>query len=237
MEVLCKKDTTLLVKGQMYEVHAVNKRIRNYELIVKIGDLFKAYSSNNFDLSNVKLENGYVSKEYKVYKNERYDWYINANNIKEGDYVIYRSGNHKKLIKDAIYKVEKIRVHKVTNYYSNVKIKIEGNPSFYSSYSFKKCSDSMKRKLNLDLIMGNVSEEEIFHDLNVGIREYYGDSYKKLLIDSILKSSIDDKRNKLSIVDWTVHRYGNKYDFKKEDLSDILKMTLEDILNLIEKKK
>ena len=60
------------------------------------------------------------------------------------------------------------------------------------------------------------------------------DNKNKILFEVISKSILDPNRHKLSIIDWGCLKVGDKLGIKSSDFSEILELSLKDILSIID---
>lgn len=243
MKLLCIKNTKRLVKGSIYDViNLVNKNTSTGTGWFNRRATIILNENNRITLSldNFKMEDGshipeinWISPEFKSEKESSVECIIDKT-IKSGDHVVCLNRNSKKLIYGKKYKIESVLIKKNEQWgstWSDIKIKIEGNGQWYSTYNFRKCTSQESREMSLNLLFDKESGAQ---KIIKGKRkiEYYDDVERERVLISILISSISDKcRNNMSIIDWAIKKTGYIYEVELEDFNGILEKRFDSILN------
>ncbi len=231
MKVIALKNTKNLVKGATYDVYRLFAAGNYKRVVIKLNKDNKV----NYAITNFKLSDGNPIPliDWKSDEIEDRPIYIDERNIKIGDYIKYTRNSHVGLINGSIYKIEDIKISKRSTYsnYSDISIKIYGSKTYYKSYSFVKCSDQESREIQLKSLF----EEEsgfMVADKNVNKLSFYSeDEQKVILINSLMTSALDKKRNNMSVVDWALKKVNN-YNIKEEDYKNILDQNFNTILEI-----
>lgn len=241
MLVTCKKPNKYTVKGVTYKVLFLNNKkdpssrwfYPRIMVEIKPG-ITSTYSPKNFTMTDGTPipEINYQSTEYNP--ESWRDGYISEENmVKKGDYVVYRYGSSKLMEKGKTYKVEDVRVtrHKSTSStWVNITIKIEKNPRWISSTSFRKLSDQESRDISLsELLDQPVPVSEIDKSTRKFDRMNKDDQHR-ILLSTLASAMIDVTRNNMSIIEWACEKIGKKYDLKPDDFKPILKKSLNTLI-------
>lgn len=245
MKVISTSNTKRLVKGAVYEVLKLDNLSmsgKNFRpsVIIKLNDVL----SRSFSVKSFKLEDGSdlpeINWESDEWKEKTTDWSqgrIQPDNIKKGDYVVYRKNSHKNLIYGKKYKVEDINVinHKntwgtSTHNWTEVQIKVEGSSRFYKSYSFRKCTPQEARDISLNVLFDQETGVEKVDENIRKIDKYDEVTKEKLLIKILLSSMLDSNRNNMSVTQWAINKIATQYSLKESDFTNLMNCTLETLI-------
>ena len=239
MNVICKKSTSKLIKGATYEVDLLLNNGTNpswQEGRIRVKGVTGFFTVNNFtsmDGSEVQKVNlgTQVVREF-----------LKFDDLKVGDILICTSDHYKTLLKNGYYKIERLdNVDRPSNWghstyvHKEQKIKLQGvkRTLKFNSWCFRKMSVQELRDSNLNEILNNESLKVISSPIS---RKFdYLENQEQALVESLCFSILDKNRHKLSIVDWTCEKLGNKLGLKPDDFSKLLEMPLKDILKYVER--
>jgi hypothetical protein len=242
MIVVCKKPTKRLVKGVRYNVLNLwnsGSNQRWLESTVEIEGLGRFSVSNFTDIDGKELpKTNIVTAQVNTTKS------LDFNDFKEGDILVCKSDSYKTLAKNGMYKVEKkilIEQERKSfggNKYTHkeFKIKFEGisRTMKFSGWRFRKLTADEVREISLNSVLLG-EEPNIIKTAKIRKIDMVVD--KDLELMRILsKSIIDENRHHLSIIDWGCQKSSSDLGATSEDFSQLMNMTLKDILAKIEKK-
>lgn len=233
MFIVCKSQSKRLIKGNSYEVECLLNSGKNRAWLegkVKLKGVSGFFSVNSFTDNNgnpiPKVDIGsIVSNTIQSLKFE---------DLKVGDILICTTDRYKTLLKDGYYKIESLSSVQKTTYYKENRIKLSGVKRIlkFCSWSFRKMSTQELRDANLDELLYNKTVPVI--KTPIARKFDYIDNKNKILFEVISKSILDPNRHKLSIIDWGCLKIGDKLGIKSSDFSEILELSLKDILSIID---
>lgn len=225
MYVINNKSGTILVKGAKYKVREISNLNGNkYGMIVLSKFPGKVYSCGNFKtLDGKNLPS--IQKNYEEKKHF-------SLSVKKGDLIKCLSDVYNNYTKGEVYKVKYVSDHGSTYGSNSVYMKIEGfSNSVKATNNFKILTKAEKRKHVIDSMR---KDNSTFIKESSGRKIDSVDNKNKKLMEFISKSIVDKNRHYLTILEWAIRKKGNKYEIKKDDYKDLLKMTLGEILKEIE---
>lgn len=237
MYVICKRPTKRLVKGAKYKVRSLYNSGNNQRWME--GRL-EIEGIGRFSVKNFTDDNGNPVPKTDIIVTHRKVERLKFEDLKVGDIIVCTCDSYKTLIKDGMYKIEKIDLKKVTRpgstyTYDDNKIKFEGvsRKLKFSSWRFRALSSQELR----DISLGNILDGE-------GPKIIKTTDFRKIdlvqnknleLVKNLAKAILDESRHYLSIVDWSCQKTGTLLSIKPEDYNELLNMSLRDILKTIEK--
>lgn len=239
MQVICKKDTKILIKGNTYEVLTLNSS--RGRLTLK--NIKGIYSVNNFtDTNGNQLPK--IDITNKITENILKPWKVKISDLKIGELLLCTSDRYATYNKDALYQIEDLKyVPKKRTYlkntitYNKEYIKFVGIERYilFSGWRFRKLTKEETRDISLKSVLHN---EHPNIKKNKDNRKLDSSKNKNLdIISNLCYSILDKNRHKLSIVDWSCRKPNNNLGIKKSDYDIFLNMKLKDILELIEQNK
>ncbi len=235
MIVIAKKGTTKLVKGARYEVRSLfnstNRSRTNRVYLKGIG----GYVVDNFTTTDGQPLPKIDWQEAAVVPEKR----IEFEDLKVNDIIVCKSDRYSTLIQGAKYRIVDLKSTTTQapgkKYIRTAKkVKFEGcNRYFdYSHYRFRKLTIDESRELQLSSVL---DDEVNSCSVDVNIRKIDAiDNKNATLIKVLAKSIIDVYRHELDVVDWGCQKSGSKLKITRDDYKKLLKMSLKDILNIIE---
>lgn len=236
MRVICKVNTTKLVKGSTYEVIRLWNKNAGPRSRVSIKGLGSYVVKNFTQMDGTPLPQ--IDWEDQSLKSNINTGYIqNPENLKEGDIIACR-WDSKYLDSGKKYKISEVRTteksysHSTTKY-KETKIKIEGFNRWLNPYRFRLLNQEESRDLSLNEIF-DIPEG---FSVDRSIRKIDGldeSKKRKVILGIIFNSILDGYRNNLSIVDWAIQKTGKKWDLNQDDLTPYLNLTLEEIIKQME---
>ena len=239
MNVICKKSTTKLIKGATYEVDLLLNNGSNpswQEGRIRVKGVTGFFTVNNF----TSMDGGEVQKVNVGTISVRQ--FLKFEDLQVGDILICTSDHYKTLLKNGYYKIERLdsidrpsRYGNSTYVHKEQKIKLEGvkRTLKFTSWNFRKMSVQELRDANLNEILNNESLNVISSPIS---RKFdYLENQEQALFENLCLSVLDKNRHKLSIVDWTCEKLGNKLGLKPDDFSKLLEMPLKNILEYVER--
>lgn len=243
MKVICIKNTSVLVKGSVYEVVRLmnsGNRSRSGTICVKLPNgrnlLSRVQLFTNMDGTLLDQKDWEAERPEILYIKD-------VRLLKKGDVVVCNSDNTKTFEYGKMYKIEDVlyKESSVTYQWSSTprtvvdqKLKIQGYSNrWLSPRGFRHCSQQEKRSLSLD---------NLFEDKIPVITEFKGRKIDKLsksgknkIILSVLMSSmLDPNKNNLSTIDWALKKKGKFYDLTEMDISPFLNKKLSEIIKIFD---
>lgn len=235
MRVVCKVNTTKLVKGATYEVARLwNKNAGNRARVSLKG--LGSYVVKNFtqidgtplpqidwqdpSLNNTPSNTGYIKDPDKLQK---------------GDVVACR-WESKYLTAGKLYRISEVRTTERTygsgSKYKETKIKIEGFNRWLNPYRFRLLSPDESRDISLNEIF------ETPQDLSVDKSVRKIDTIeplkqRKIILSILFGAILDQYRNSLTIQEWAIQKTGKKWDLTEKDIEPYLNLTLQEIIQLM----
>lgn len=246
MKVICKRATTKLVKGAVYDVIRLSNvpngttYWRAY-VTIKVSDTINdTYSVKNFTTVDGK-ELPAINWESPTLKVVSWEERTIDETIKKGDFVTYASNKSSTFHKGSIYTVTDVNIEKkswttawsgVTQNHTSTSIwiKVEGSTRWMKSYSFQKVPSEVARNIALQKLL----DEKVDIETAGAVRKIdkFSETEKdKVLFRIIAESMLDNSRNNMSIIDWAIHKSGKVYGVTKEDLEPILKKSINKIIS------
>jgi len=233
MNIIFKSQSKRLIKGNSYEVECLfNSGTGTRSWMngkVKLKNISGFFSVNSFTDTNGKElpKIDWGSLTVKTWTSLKFE------DLKVGDILICTSDNYKTLLNGGYYKIEGLSSVKKSQYYNENKIKLTGvsRTLKFNSWCFRKMSTEELRDANLNELLYNKSVPVIKSAIS---RKFdYIEDKNKALLEIISKSILDTNRHKLSVVDWACLKIGDKLGIKPSDFSEILELSLKDILEQI----
>ncbi len=235
MKVKCIKGTTKLVKGSIYEVARLNNLATGYNNIYLVG--FGNYTPKNF----TQLDGSPLPQITWVRQQPVDTTMLKPELINVGDILVCKSEQYVHFTKGSKYKVAEIQKVARPNYgtvltgtvYYKYKIKFEGYNRFIepNAWSFRMLAIDESRDLSLNSMFG----EEV--DLSVDVKTRKLDTVvdkNKTLIETLAKAICDRNRHDLSVIEWASQKSSRNLKVKPEDYKDLMNLTLEEILKMID---
>lgn len=243
MKIKSLKSTNKLVRGAVYEALALynnnSKKLNHFSPYVIININGYPYRTST---SNIKNEDGSdlpeINWECEVYKDMKANsgQYLNTDDVKIGDYVTPRNNTLKSLIIGRKYKVtnvQKIKHESISKYskeWVETKISIEGSNRLYSAFTFKKCSVSESRNINLNEVLGQPTDLEKANTTVRKIETFSDTDRDRILISVLMTAVLDRSRNNMSIMQWAVKKIGSRYSVIESDFDNLLDNTIKSIV-------
>lgn len=239
MNIICKKETSKLIKGSTYEVEILYNNGKNnawQEGRVRVKGV-----SGFFKVSNFTSVDGTPVKNVNVGEPVQRE-YLKFENLKVGDILVCITDNYKTLIKNGYYKIEKLdsvdkpsRWANSTYVYKEEKLKLTGvkRTLKFNSWCFRKLSVQELREANLNELLNNEPLKVMSEPIKRKIDHL--ENKEEALIEALCLSILDKNRHKLSIVDWTCEKIGTKLGVNRKDFTELLEMSLKDILEYVER--
>jgi hypothetical protein len=240
MNVICKRPTKKLVKGLTYEVKNLwnsgnNKMWR--EGRVEISGIGTFVVDNFTDMNGDPLPKTDIITPIPTFEFLRFE------DLKKDDILICTSDEYKTLAKDCMYQIEgKFEIsrqligwNKQPFTHIEQKIKFVGidRKIKFNEFRFRKLTAQESREISLNSVLNG---EEPLIVKTKDIRKIEMVANKELELMTVISKSITDiNRHHLSILDWACQKSGSSLGINTEDFSDILNMSLKDILEKIEK--
>lgn len=238
MIVICVKNTKKLVKGLRYEAQGLwnsGKNQRWLEGKVEIKNF------GRFVVSNFTDSNGNPLPQIDILPPTRTFTQIKFEDLKVGDIIVCTSDSYKTLVKNGMYKIEKLEDISTTRTgfngqkynCSEKSIKFEGikRKLKFSSWRFRCLTPQETREISLLSLLDNQNPNII---KSSDIKKIDLVVNKDLeLMKIIAKSIIDENRHHLNIVEWACAKSSGTYNLTEEDFSSLLKMNLGEILEKI----
>lgn len=231
MEVISLINNRRLVKGGKYIVERLynSKKFRTRRYYNNKGSItlkiYGDYYPNQFTtLDGKPLPN--IDMDYDPIENEK-------ETIKVGDILIPKTDNLKTLRKGKKYRV--IEVEKRAYTYSNChRVKFEGLNRFYfySYWNYDKIPHSEVRDMVLDSLFDDTKMDiitEVKSKMDIASDKNYE------LIKILGKGMCDPYYNTLPFIDWVCTRVGKSHNVKEKDFEPLMKLTLEEIIEIIHK--
>ena len=239
MIVICKKNTKKLVKGLRYEVHGLYNSGNNQKWIE--GKL-EIKGFGRFVVTNFTDINGNPVPKTDIIPNRQVFVKLDFESLKKGDILVCTSDSYKTLIKNGMYKIEKLeqvsrlmRNHNGATYtHKEQSIKFEGinRKLKFSSWRFRSLTPQEAREISLGSLLEGKDPEVI---TTSKLRKIDMVPNKNLeLMRNLSMSIIDSNRHHLSLIDWSCQKTGLKLGVTPEDYGDLMNMTLKEILEKIE---
>lgn len=239
MIVVCKKGTKRLVKDLRYEVQNLWNNGQNQAWLegkVELKGVSGRYTIDNFT-------DGNGNSVAKINHNEPRNVVENLkfSDLKEGDILVCKVDSYRTMIKNGMYKVEKLETytytrgtgHRAWNYkdeyvrFEGIKRKLKFNP-----WRFRKLTSEESREIQLGSLLEGKDPDII---KTTGINKFDKVSNKnKILMEVLSKSILDTNRHHLSILDWACKKSGENLGLTEKNYKDLLEMPLKDILKKIE---
>lgn len=239
MIVICKKPTKKLIKGVRYESGSLwNDGTNQRWLEGKIEIL----GAGRFSVDSFTDTNGNPLPKTNIIVARTFTPELKFEDLTKGDILVCTSDGYKTLGKGCMYQIEDLSLTSKTipgwngqPYTSRQeKVKFVGIPRTmrFSPWRFRKLTSQETREISLNSVLHG-KEPSIVKSKD--IRKIELVSNKELELMSMLsKSIIDPNRHHLSILDWTCQKSGTNLGITPDDYSDILNMTLKEILEKIE---
>lgn len=237
MIVICKKGTKKLVKGLRYEVRNLWNNGQNQRWLegkIELKEVSGRFSVNNFTDTNGNA----LSNTNQITSTPRVSHeYIKFEDIKEGDILVCKVDSYKTMVKNGMYKVEKLDTFKFirgTYNYTEEYVKFEGikRKLRFNSWRFRKLTAEESREIQLGSLLEG-KDPNIIKTTDICKIETV-DNKERALMEILSKSILDPNRHHLSILEWACKKSGENMKIKVEDYQSLLTMSLKDILDKIE---
>lgn len=235
MRVICKTNTSKLVKGATYQVTRLSNKNGGNRARVQIQGL-GSYVVKNFTqmdgtpLPQVDWEDPSIRNQSNISS------YIKEPHlIKKGDVLVCR-WDSKYLTSGKKYKVSEIvtteRKYGSGTTYKETKIKVEGFNRWLNPYRFRLPSTEEMRDLSLNEIFE--TPESYVVDRSVRkIDTIDSVKAKKIILSTLFNAMLDSHRNNLSITEWATQKIGRKWDIDQKDFEPYLNLTLQELIDLM----
>jgi hypothetical protein len=237
MIVICNKGTRTTVKGGKYEVASLYNDGTNGRLEGKVCiKEFGKFNVGNFsDISGNPLPKINISS--KVGLTVGMDFY----DLKEGDVLVCTSDAYVIFARNGMYKIKKLFTVSYVNtfnkktYYSHF-IKFEGisRRIMFNAWKFRKLTTSEARDMSLNTILTGEAPK-IIKKKGVNKLDLI-DNKEGFLIESIMKSILDPRRHKLSVIEWVCDKIVPSYKLSPEDFNELTNLTFKEILKKVDEK-
>jgi hypothetical protein len=240
MIIICKKPTKRLVKGVRYKVDGLwndGSNSRWTEGKVSIENI------GRFSVGNFTDENGNEVPKVNIIKPLVAFERITFSDLKDGDIMVCTSDNYKTLLKDGMYRIEKLISvsSQRTNWngsaytYTEEHIKFEGvsRKLKFNQWSFRRLSPEESREISLNTLLHD-EEAPVIKSQNIKKIDMMSNK-DRVLIDILSKSIIDPSRHHLSIAEWGCEKIAPKLSLVASDFEYLMDMPLSEILKLVEK--
>lgn len=230
MKVRAIKSTSRIIKGELYDVRSLWNATNRNRTAISLKVFSGTLSTSSFTLPDGSPLPNIDWQDAPAVQVQR----LKPEEVQVGDVLVCMSDNFVNFVKDGKYKVAEIRkieqgsTHKWYKY----TMKLEGYNRFIAinSWNFRRLTKDESRDLNLSGVFG----EEVNTKVDKSVRKIDQIENRNLTLMTLLSKSILDKnRHKLSIVEWATTMIGKQMKLTPDDYNDLLKMSLEDILKLI----
>jgi hypothetical protein len=235
MRVICKTNTTKLVKGATYEVERLWNKNQNKKGRVLLKGL-GFYVVNNFtQMDGTPLPK--IDWEDPNLKNQQYNIGYNKepHTLKKGDVVVCR-WDSKCLLSGKMYRISDV-VTTEKSYgsglvYKETKIKIEGFNRWLNPYRFRFLNREEFRELSLNKIFETPQQLSVDKSIRK-IDTIEPIKKRKIILNILFNAILDQYRNNLTIIEWAVQKKGKKWDLTEEDFKPYLHLNLQEIIELM----
>lgn len=238
MFVICKKATKRLVKGLKYKVTALYNSGKNQRWVegkIIIENLGRFTVSNFTDVDG----NPIPKLDILPPPLRRFEK-LNFEDLKVGDILVCVSDSYKTLVKDGMYRIEKLQEKSFSTgsssyVYKKKSVKFEGvsRQLTFSNWRFRKLNEQELRDISLVSLLEGKEPNVI---KTTKIRKIDSSPNKDLeLMKNLSRSILDESRHHLSVVDWACQKTGKLWSIDPSDFKDLLNMPLKDILEKIQK--
>lgn len=241
MIVICKRPTKRLVKGIRYETGSLYNSGNNQrwqEGTVEILGI------GRFVVDNFTTTDGNPLPKTDIIVQRAQTEQLTFEQLTKGDILVCTSDGYKTLGKGCMYQIEDLKVkseqkkgwNNQVYTHTEKSIKFVGIPRIlkFSPWRFRKLSPQEAREISLNSVLHG---EEPVIVKSKDIRKIELVANKELeLMNMLSKSIIDPNRHHLSIIDWACQKSGTNLGITSDDYSDLLSMSLKDILEKIETK-
>jgi hypothetical protein len=229
MRVISKKSTTRLVKGGEYEITQIwndgdSKYMEGRCIIKDIG---------TFEVKDFIMTDGSPIGRMKIEVKREY-----FSDLKKGDIIVSNYDVGKSFVKDQMYVVEDTKSTTTPTEYGRMSttnyIKFEGFPRWYifNSWKFRQLTKEKAREISIDGILSSKKPPTITKRPKRSIDVL--ENKDEILIKVLSESICGKYRNNLGVVDWAVEKVGNKFGIQKKDFDHLMKMSLEDIIKIVD---
>jgi len=228
MNVIAIKESKKIVKGVKYEIeflrNSIRSTTRNNGKIVK--GIVRIKGIGDYVVTNFTDLNGNPLPKEDWKSSVESEKRLEFGDLKINDILICRRDDYATLVKDSMYRIVDIRERK---------IKFEGCSRYFkfSSWRFSRVPLGQVRSLQLSSVLDGVDQS---YSVDIDSRKIDIISDKNpVLIKALAKSILDEYRHELDIIDWTCRR-GSKLKINRDDYKKLLKMSLSEILKMVETK-
>ncbi len=244
MKILCIKNTSVLVKGSIYEVVRLNNQITNNRPKVAI------------ELPNKQI----LRASPKSFTNtdgtpiDRKDWsrpvvdhtstiIKDVRTLKKGDIIIGNSNQTKTFEFGKMYRVEEVfyseemvtrRWSKTPFLVTTQKIRIQGYGNrWIISNRFRLPNQQERRSTSLDMVFENPIP--VITDFKVRRIDTMSEVDRdKTILSLLMETMRNGSRNSMNVIDWTLQRRGKFYDLSQEDINPLLDRKLSEIIKMFD---
>lgn len=233
MKLICIKNNRTLVKGSVYECIKLtmistgpNKQwFRPYVTLKYLGN----HTPDHFTLEdgNPLPQTNWVSPSLTTDFTKT--WIEKPELLGEGDIIVCTSEGSKFLKSGDFYKISKIRKEHVKGRWWDVKVCLEGYNRWLSTRSFRLPTPGELREISLDIVL-----EQKTPDMKIdpSVRKFDRHTQERkaaILINLLMRSYLDVKRNNLNVIDWAIQKVEPKLNLTREDFLLVENYTLGQI--------
>lgn len=236
MIVVCKKETKKLVKGLRYEVNNLWNNGQNQRWMegkIEVKGVSGRYSVNNFtDVNGNPVPNiNHTTPRERVVENFKFS------DLKKGDILVCKVDSYKTMIKDGMYKIEKLETfsyNRGTRTHTEEYVKFEGikRKLRFNSWRFRKLKPEESREIQLGSLLED-KDPEIIKTTDIDKFDKVTNK-EKTLMEFLSKSILDTNRHHLSILEWACKKSSGNISITEDNYKDLLDMPLKNILSKIE---
>lgn len=234
MRVICKTNTSKLVKGATYEVARLWNKNSGSRARVSIKG-FGSYVVKNFtQMDGTPLPQ--IDWEDPSIKNTHWNaGYIkDPETLKKGDIIACR-WDTKYLTAGKKYRISEVNTVERTygsSKHKETKIKVEGFNRWLNPWRFRTLSQEETRDLSLNEIFDSHESYNVDKSIRK-IDTVSKELSRKVILNTLFNSITDPHRNNLSVIDWAAQKLGRKWDLNQDDFKPYLELTINQIIEQI----
>lgn len=244
MKVICKKNTSKLVKGGVYEVHVLRASTNNTRptLTLKGAGWHSIDNFTNVDGTPIERKD-WTSPQKIQHDEELKNTHISdVRVLKKGDPVVCNSQFSKLIDYGKTYKIEDVKhdeqdVKSWSGKMSKLvtqKIKIEGYNRWISPYRFRHCTTQEKRSISLGGLFDEQVDVAVISRKSRKIDRMEKSDKDRVILSTLFSSMFDTSRNNANVIEWAAKKGKKNYDIQESDFKPFLKMKISDIIKMIE---
>lgn len=224
MKVICKKGSTKLVKGLVYDAdwfdNTKNLTSHWQRQTIRIRGFGTFLCKNFTDTSGNPLPEIVYNNPQAPQAEPRF----NISELKKNDIIVCKSDRYKYLVKGGKYRISEIK--DVNTWSANIKLEGYNRWIRFSTWAFRKLSIQESRDLALSQIFNQPENFSVEF-----VRKFDKESNKtKVLLQALAKSILDPYRHEYDVVNWTIEK--TKYqDLRIEDFQEMLNKPLSEVLS------